>query len=80
MDGILAVATALAAVLFVFTVVMGFRGLVATLVRDADHEHCTCCTRVLLLPLPTSRVRCWRCRHESWAGALSMVHPLRLRH
>lgn len=80
MDGILAVATALAAALFVFTVMMGFRGLVATLARDADHEHCTCCSRMLLLPLPTNRVRCWRCRHESWAAVLADGHLLRARH
>jgi rRNA maturation endonuclease Nob1 len=59
---------AVASLVAVFFMVMGFRGLIEAV--DNFSGRCITCARTTLLPLPAQRHECWRCHYAL------LRHPL----
>jgi len=68
---------AVASLVAVFFMVMGFRGLIEAV--DRFSGRCVTCARTTLLPLPAQRHECWRCHYallrHPLASRASLRHP-----
>ena len=67
---------AVASLVGVFIMVMGFRGLIEAMENFSG--RCVTCARTTLLPLPAQSHECWRCHYTALLHALAgpaSVHP-----